>query len=63
MSLSDDLKSMISKADVEQNLINSTPELREFIHFDTLWQMASLIVLEHGHLAWTDTAEHDPGTT
>lgn len=63
MSLSDDLKSAISKADVEQNLINSTPELREFIHFDTLWQMASLIVLEHGHLAWTDTAEHDPGTT
>lgn len=63
MSLSDDLKSAISKADVEQNLINSTPELRDFIHFDTLWQMASLIVLEHGHLAWTDTAEHDPGTT
>ncbi len=63
MSLSDDLKSMISKADVEQNLINSTPELRDFIHFDTLWQMASLIVLEHGHLDWSDTAEHDPGTT
>lgn len=63
MSLSDDLKKAISTADVEQNLINSVPELREFIHFDTLWQMASLIVLEHGHLAWTDTAEHDPGTT
>lgn len=63
MSLSDDLKNAIIAADVEQNLINSVPELREFIHFDTLWQMASLIVLEHGHLAWTDTAEHDPGTT
>lgn len=63
MSLSDDLNSAISSADVEQNLINTVPELREFIHFDTLWQMASLIVLEHGHLKWTDTAEHDPGTT
>lgn len=63
MSLADDLKSAISTANVEQNLINTVPELREFIHFDTLWQMASLIVLEHGHLAWTDTAEHDPGTT
>ena len=63
MSLSDDLKNAISTADVEQNLINTVPELREFIHFDTLWQMASLIVLEHGHLEWTDTAEHDPGTT
>lgn len=63
MSLSDDLKSAVSTADVEQNLINAVPELREFIHFDTLWQMASLIVLEHGHLEWTDTAEHDPGTT
>ena len=63
MSLSDDLKIAISTADVEQNLINTVPELREFIHFDTLWQMASLIVLEHGHLEWTDTAEHDPGTT
>lgn len=63
MSLSDDLKRAVSTADVEQNLINTVPELREFIHFDTLWQMASLIVLEHGHLAWTDTAEHDPGTT
>ncbi|MCH4872979.1 hypothetical protein [Pseudomonas sp. TMW22091] len=63
MSLSDDLKSAISTADVEQNLINTVPELREFIHFDTLWQLASLIVLEHGHLDWSDTAEHDPGTT
>ena len=63
MSLSDDLNSAIISADVEQNLINTVPELREFIHFDTLWQMASLIVLEHGHLEWTDTAEHDPGTT
>lgn len=63
MSLSDDLKSAVSTADVQQNLINTVPELREFIHFDTLWQMASLIVLEHGHLEWTDTAEHDPGTT
>ena len=42
MSLSDDLKSAISSADVEQNLINTVPELRVYIHFDTLWQMASL---------------------
>ncbi|HEK1310959.1 TPA: hypothetical protein SMQ86_006062 [Pseudomonas aeruginosa] len=63
MSLSPRIQDAVTSADTERNLLHCVPELREVIHFDTLWEQARLTLLEHAHRTWTDLADHDPGIT
>jgi hypothetical protein len=46
-----------------RHALSSSPEVREEIHFDTLWRQAQAALEAYSGQIWTDTAEHDPGVT
>jgi len=45
------------------NSLSTRADIRQAIHFDSLWQQALDTVKQQSGQLWTDTAEHDPGVT
>lgn len=46
-----------------KSALSSLPDVRQEMHFDTLWVLALEQLQKHSGQLWTDFADHDPGVT